>query len=1037
MKVRLGKTTTDITISDVHYCPELDTNLISLGVLERKGNSFSGKNDRLEVFNKKGELVLESKRKDNVYVLHEKATNKKAKTGVTFKAVKPANRELWHQRLGHVNKQDLEKLPQMAVGVKFNEQYAADKNFCEACVLGKQHKVHEKGPASHRATEAGDRIHGDLVGGKESLPAVSGYRYAAILTDDATRMRMAVTLKHKDDVVKETTALINIIEAHTKQPIRRWRCDAGEEWAGLTSTFKEKGILKEMSAPYAQDQDGVSERSIRTIIERARTMMLQANLPVKLWPEAIAAAVYITNRLPTKALQGKTPYEAWYSEKPDLSNLRVYGCDAYVVDYHAKSKGKMAPRSWRGTLVGYQAKNQWRIYNGKKVFVRRDVTFNENKFRFAEKGEPVTEGVTANLSELLTMLQPVGEGQRIGQISSQAEHLTDPAHGTQTPEQIEPQGGPQGEERITILDDGAINATFDHGTRNAEYAETEAAEEEAPQGRSQRQRQKHDYRQLNSRGLDANQRHQRGLAQAASDTTKASQIVTPTTYQQAMTGPQAKEWFQAMKAEYDSQIDRQTFQLTTLPYDQKAIDGKWVYKIKETEEGIIDRFKARWVAKGYRQVEGRDYEEKYAPVVRSDTSRILLAITAAKGWHCRQFDVSTAFLYGKMDRPLYTKQPTGFEKGDKVCLLNTALYGLVQSGHLWFEEIKSKLLRYGMTQSKHDDALFYSKSKELYFTLYVDDMKSYCPNDGEIDRLFEYLQGHYKMTDMGEVKWYLGMEIIRKDNAVIITQRKYITDLLEKYGMQECKSSSTPMAEKLLQKAPEDWKCGEKELHRYQKLIGEVMHLMVKTRPDIAYAVSRLAQFMSNPTEEHWTALKRMLRYLRGTIDYGIKYDGSKGATMEAWTDSSWGEDPDDAKSTNGYLIVMAGAPVGWKTAKQQSVATSSTEAEYYGQSMAAGEVMWARGLLEELEIEDTFSTNPSTIYADNQGAIKLANNPVFQKRTKHIAIRYHYTRDLIQQGQIKLEFKPTAEMMADGMTKPLGPEKFSKFVKMLGLETL
>lgn len=280
------------------------------------------------------------------------------------------------------------------------------------------------------------------------------------------------------------------------------------------------------------------------------------------------------------------------------------------------------------------------------------------------------------------------------------------------------------------------------------------------------------------------------------------------------------------------------------------------------------------------------------------------------------------------------------------------------------------------------------------------------------------------------------MEINRlEDGSIVLTQSKYIKDLLHRHGMENCAKVATPMTQVQLTKASEGYQCEKDQLAQYQSLLGELMHLMVQTRPDLAYCVSRLAQFMSNPTEQHWLALKRILQYLQGTKDLGICYRHALGnLSMSVWTDSSWGEDPDDSRSTNGYLVLMAGAPVAWKSTKQQFVALSSTEAEYMGQTIAATQTMWTRGLLKELQINGTIPKNTTVIHADNQGAIKLAENPVFQRRSKHIAIRYHYTRDLIEQGEIKLEYQNTKDMIADGLTKPLGASAFEKFVGLLGL---
>ena len=296
----------------------------------------------------------------------------------------------------------------MVKGVDFTD---TESKFCESCTLGKQHKFHSTEPATHRASQPGERLHNDLYRGGGTLPGVGGYRYGSVVIDDATRMRFPIVLKSKDQICEELPIIMQRIAVHTGRPIKSLRTDDGPEFAKLKTYLDQMGIFREKSALYAQDQDGVLERSIRTIVERARTMTIHANLPVHLWPEAMAAAVYITNRLPTKALNNQTPYEAWHNEKPDLSNLRVYGCDAYVVDYHAKSKGKMAPRSWTGTLVGYEAKNQWRIYDGKTVHVRRDVIFNESSLTYKKspKITPIEQNKdTFDLAGLASVLEPVG-----------------------------------------------------------------------------------------------------------------------------------------------------------------------------------------------------------------------------------------------------------------------------------------------------------------------------------------------------------------------------------------------------------------------------------------------------------------------------------------------------------------------------------------------------------------------------------------------------------------------------------------------------
>ena len=468
-----------------------------------------------------------------------------------YKTVKPITKKTWHQRLGHVNSNDLAKIHKLATGIFFSKDNAnKDLNFCEACTLGKQHKVHSKESPVDTTDKPGVRLHADLFGGGNTLPGIAGYRYGAILTDEATRMRFPMTMKSKDAICDESKILFRKIETFTGRKMQYFRSDDAGEYQLLVPYFEEKGIIWEKSAPYAQDQDGVTKHSIRTIIERACTMLINAGLPAKLWPEALSAACYITNRLPTKALQGKTPYEAWHKRKPDLSNLRVYGCDAYVVDYKAKAKGKMASRSWAGTLVGYEAKNQWRIWDGTRIFVRRDVIFNEFRFRYKEKpsSEPVGEDSSTDLVTLAGMLQPVGDGQRVGSIRQndqlEPHHLNTPEpandrspllnEDTPDPQFKQPTLGTNHPEHHPVDDTlDLVNQLLRENQQiakaeqtNLHLSESKTDNENSLIIHEPRHKVRHDYRQLNIRGFAK-----------AVIFVNPHNIVTPKSYEEPMAGP--------------------------------------------------------------------------------------------------------------------------------------------------------------------------------------------------------------------------------------------------------------------------------------------------------------------------------------------------------------------------------------------------------------------------------------------------------------------------------------------------------------------
>ncbi len=335
----------------------------------------------------------------------------------------------------------------------------------------------------------------------------------------------------------------------------------------------------------------------------------------------------------------------------------------------------------------------------------------------------------------------------------------------------------------------------------------------------------------------------------------------------------------------------------------------------------------------------------------------------------------------------------------------------------------------------------------------MNDIKVFASINQMIDKLSDYLKSKYEIIDLGNVKWYLRMKITclshktQKDQnqtdqsddesseSILLTQIKYIRNLLIRHEMKECAFVSISMTENKLKKFLSRYKCFENQLKQFQVLLSELMHLMIQIRSDLAYLVSRLAQFMSNSIEEHWIALKRILRYLNEIKDLEILYKKVlKSLVLKTWTDFSWDEDSNDSRSTHDHLLFMKDESIKWKSSKQTSMTLSSIEIEYMSQVSAIINVMWARELLIEMRIDDTVSDNSTIIYANNQRTIKLVNNSIFQKRTKHIVVKYHYTRDLISQRTIKLEYRLIAQMIADELIKSLKSIQFKRFTDQLSM---
>jgi hypothetical protein len=467
------------------------------------------------------------------------------------------------------------------------------------------------------------------------------------------------------------------------------------------------------------------------------------------------------------------------------------------------------------------------------------------------------------------------------------------------------------------------------------------------------------------------------------------------------------------------------------------------------------------VTHDYEQIERVDYEEKYASITRFDTSRILLSIAIILDWKIRQFDVKLTFLNKVMNWMIYIVQLKEFDKEkDKTCLLNLDFYKLMQNAYFWFQEIKIKMLAYNLIQSKHDEALFFDQKRLLYVTVYVNDIKIFVSINQMIDELSDYLKNKYKIIDLKNVKWYLRMKITRlshkthkiqknqknqgensqsddqndqSDELILLIQIKYIRNLLTRHDMKECAFVIISITKIKLKKAFSDYKCFEKQLKQFQMLLNELMHLIIQTRLDLTHSVSRLAQFMSSSIDDHWIALKRVLRYLIESKQLKILYKKAlESLILKAWIDSSWDENSNNSRSTHDHLLFMKEL-IEWKSFKQISAALSSTETEYMSQTSAIINVMWARELLKEMSIEKTMSDKNSTIiYANNQRIIKLINNSIFQKQMKHIVVKYHYTKDLISQKKIKLQYRLTAKMIADDLIKSLESIQFKRFIDQL-----
>ncbi|RVW56555.1 Retrovirus-related Pol polyprotein from transposon RE1 [Vitis vinifera] len=469
------------------------------------------------------------------------------------------------------------------------------------------------------------------------------------------------------------------------------------------------------------------------------------------------------------------------------------------------------------------------------------------------------------------------------------------------------------------------------------------------------------------------------------------------------------KWKAAVDEEVRALEKNGTWEITDLPRGKKPVGCKWIFTVKYKADGNEDRYKARLVAKGFTQSYGIDYQETFAPVAKLNTIRVLLSLAANLDWSLHQLDVKNAFLNGDLEEEVYMDIPTGLETTsnfNKVCRLRKSLYGLKQSPRAWFERFTKVVKGYGFVQCQSDHTLFVKHFPE-----------------GKLAIIIEF-----KIKDLGNLKYFLGMEIARSKKGIVVSQRKYVLDLLNETGMLGCKPAETPMDTTV--KLEESDGSAPVDKGRYQRLVGKLIYLS-HTRPDIGFSVSVVSQFMNNPTEKHMIAVIRILRYLKMTPGKGLFFQRTTNKEIEIFSDADWAGSVTDRRSTSGYCSFVWGNLVTWRSKKQSVVARSSADAEFRAMAQGICEGIWLNRLLEELRVP---LKHPMVLYCDNQAAISIAKNPVHHDRTKHVEIDRHFIKEKIEEGVFKVSYTPTNCQTADILTKALARVNFEDLTEKLGM---
>ena len=491
-------------------------------------------------------------------------------------------------------------------------------------------------------------------------------------------------------------------------------------------------------------------------------------------------------------------------------------------------------------------------------------------------------------------------------------------------------------------------------------------------------------------------------------------IKHPESFEEAMQSSEKAQWIAAMKDELYSLAKNKTWTLQDLPKGSKALPAKWVYKVKTNADGSVDKFKARLVIKGFKQKYGIDYDQTFSPVAKMSTIRALISITATENLYLSQFDVSTAFLYGDLEETIYMNQPQGFEDGSKkICRLKKSLYGLKQAPRCWNSRIGNYLEKIGFKASTADACLYIREQngQKLLLVLYVDDGLVASTDKQELGNFMKELQEEFKIT-IKDGSYFLGLEIETKDDYIKIHQEAYARKILERFNFSKCNPVSTPM-EKLV---ANDFQSGKVTNFPYREAVGALMYLMLGTRPDISYSVGVLSRSLENPTLEDIQRVKRVFKYIAGTLQVGLTYYRKGPKLLSCFTDADFGGCQVTGRSTTGIIVTYGGCAISWQSQRQATVSTSTTEAEIIAASEGAKEIIWMKRLFKEIIKHKDIPI----VHIDNTAAIRLAQNPEFHKRTKHISIRHFFIREKVIEGVLQIQQVSTENQVADLMTKPL-----------------
>lgn len=1062
-----------VRLERVIVCTQLSASYISELMLERVGYQIRSENGRRRFF-LNGVLMMVAEADENDLFEIMGRIEYIIKCNALLQSDVDRILQL-HDALAHVNIDDLRRL-QDRLGICI----PGDRKIeCLICAKAKATRL----PFSktHRLSRRPlDLIHTDLSG-IIRIANRQRYKYFLLLIDDYSRKTFVYLLRSKEEVSEKFREFKAMIELKVERKIKQLKSDGGTEFNNqrMSEIASESGMVQLFSAPRCPPQNGGPERLNRTIETMARCMLLDSVLGTSFWPFAVLYAAFIKDRLPHKAIGGQIPIELFYKIKVNYDEIKKFGCRLiYLVDDEPITK--FDPRGKDGLFLGYP-ENYRAVYiyslESKKIIIRRHVYFlthPENQI----KG-PVDLNESGSKSDSEPLFDYDEAEERSFHYNGQPDDLVDAAvqsHQANTVEHEatsnvtnDPEAPSTSSESPTAEHEASSNVIgeLEAFGNSSEATLTNSAQSSADQSQQVAIPDQTEEQQQNTNQLESNQsRPERGSTiQLTADQRvrletefpdidlqftrpvrltggkgagvyRVNAIRVPKTYNQIKSTRQDEHhWRAAVQAELDAMEQNGVWVEVDRPVNRQVLPLTWIFKVKFTPDGEVDKYKGRLCALGnlLRQRSNQNY---YAPVLNETVLRALLAFGTKRKMHQHHVDVVTAYLNSELtDEEIYVEYPAGMIAKKGKCLrLKKSIYGLPSSALNWYNTISQILISLGFTKLRSDRCTFvnkYASGRLGIIGLYVDDLLLMGDDEWWLQQIKEKISQRVNISDKGTISYFLSLEIVyRREQGILkISQRDYIAQTVESFGMSTCRSKRTPSPSgaELFEAIGEPLQ----DSSEYLSLVGRLIYISTHSRPDLKFVVSRLCQHGANPTAHYMNVAKHVLRYLQTTIDYGLYYTADGPNVVEVNCDADHANDKLTSRSITGVTVQLFGNLVAWESRKQYLVAKATCQSEVYAIESGIDNLKFLRDFLSEL-IDTTIIR--FELFNDNTSAIATCLHGGDHAKNKSYRVAIHKVMEILAEKWATLSHKTSTDMKADFLTKPLTADSLARLLSLIGV---